>query len=525
MSASLPPAVLTCLLVWCGPLAYAQQFSGLGGELQLFDDRPDFRSEAYGVSSDGTVAVGRTTGNGEEFNYAFRHSEVDGLEKLVLSEHSGEDFEVAFSVSQDGLLVGGLNSPQYSPSLVKPEPASRSAFRWQLRNETAVVDDWGVESRFGVGSTSWPIEAFVLSTSNDGVIAGVNIIGATQDGSVVSGSHGLEIPIRAANGKWHSVPSAFFTVDAFPAVSPDGNYIAAGNRFLSNVRNNPFPDFFPNSIAGQLGEPITRQVESRAITDSGVVAGFIEHDVQFNSTDPSVSREAFWWSEAEGTTMLGHLRDSDINTIATDVSNDGKIVVGRSVDEHTMSSIIDDVSNLDSAAFIWTEERGMMSLQEVLTRDYGLGEELAGWTLKAARAITPDGRVVVGGGTNPAGEYEAFRAVLELDVARRRYGLRRRRRPDRLLHPQGELFRRRRTRRTRLPRPGQLQRRRDRRPRRLQPPQSQLRRPATHQRRRTGTERGLVLPSGPIACRRYKSYGVVTAFLTPRTNSSNRSGR
>ena len=78
-------------------------------------------------------------------------------------------------------------------------------------------------------------------------------------------------------------------------------------------------------------------------------------------------------------------------------SGDGSIVVGYS-DYQT-----------GTAAFVWDETHGMRRLQDVLT---GLGLDLTGWTLQAANDISADGRVIVGSGTNPDGDTEAWMAVL-----------------------------------------------------------------------------------------------------------------
>jgi hypothetical protein len=54
----------------------------------------------------------------------------------------------------------------------------------------------------------------------------------------------------------------------------------------------------------------------------------------------------------------------------------------------------------------------MLSLQEVLTSEHGLGAQLYGFTLSEAADISDDGRVIAGYGRNVAGEMEGFVAVI-----------------------------------------------------------------------------------------------------------------
>ncbi len=107
-------------------------------------------------------------------------------------------------------------------------------------------------------------------------------------------------------------------------------------------------------------------------------------------------REAFRWTSA-GMVGLGDLPGGTFRSLANAASADGSVVVGYGTSATTQE------------AFIWTAANGMRNLRDVLV---GLGLNLTGWTLLSATAITPDGRVIVGGGTNPSGQTEAFLAVL-----------------------------------------------------------------------------------------------------------------
>jgi uncharacterized membrane protein len=113
--------------------------------------------------------------------------------------------------------------------------------------------------------------------------------------------------------------------------------------------------------------------------------------------------EAFRWTQSSGMVGLGILPGFD-NSQAQDVSADGSVVVG-SVGLGTSTY---------AGAFIWDAVHGMRNLRDVLINDFGLGASLAGWNLVYAGAISSDGRTVVGYGTNPNGDTEAWIARLAI---------------------------------------------------------------------------------------------------------------
>ena len=96
---------------------------------------------------------------------------------------------------------------------------------------------------------------------------------------------------------------------------------------------------------------------------------------------------------------LGDLPGGGFSSGANGVSADGSVVVGQG----------SSASGFE--AFIWDATNGMRSLKTVLI-DLGLGPALAGWTLTSAWAISPDGLSIVGYGTNPSGDNEAWIAQL-----------------------------------------------------------------------------------------------------------------
>jgi probable HAF family extracellular repeat protein len=121
----------------------------------------------------------------------------------------------------------------------------------------------------------------------------------------------------------------------------------------------------------------------------------------FGTSGNAFGIEAFRWTQATGMVGLGDLPGGSFFSIATGVSGNGSVVVG-----------IGNAGNSSSGrAFIWNISQGMRNLQEVLTNDYGLN--LTGWTLSEATAISADGLSIVGIGTNPDGDTEAWIARLD----------------------------------------------------------------------------------------------------------------
>jgi probable HAF family extracellular repeat protein len=108
--------------------------------------------------------------------------------------------------------------------------------------------------------------------------------------------------------------------------------------------------------------------------------------------------EAFRWTQADGVIGLGSLADGVSDSVASDLTADGSVVVGY--------SLAGSAPDYRIVPFVWTSEEGMRDLNNVLADDYGV--DLGGWGIFTARAISPDGTTIVGAGRNPAGEPEAW---------------------------------------------------------------------------------------------------------------------
>ena len=110
--------------------------------------------------------------------------------------------------------------------------------------------------------------------------------------------------------------------------------------------------------------------------------------------------EAFRWTSDGGMVGLGFLPGAGSFSRAEGVSADGSVVVGFDFPGSVFGK---------SDAFIWDETNGMRGLAQVLTE---LGVDLAGWHLSSANDVSDDGLTIVGSGTNPSGDLEAWIAVL-----------------------------------------------------------------------------------------------------------------
>ena len=68
---------------------------------------------------------------------------------------------------------------------------------------------------------------------------------------------------------------------------------------------------------------------------------------------------------------------------------------------------------LGPEAFVWDPAHGIRNLRDVLTNEFGLGADLAGWSLVESRGVTTTGALTfIGTGVNPDGQVEAWIAAV-----------------------------------------------------------------------------------------------------------------
>jgi len=327
------------------PLIQAATFTPLGGLSSEFF----IESKALGISGNGSVVVGYSdsnlpTGTVREAFYWTKNGGMTGLGDL----NGGEFYSVANAASSDGsVIVGEARSS-----------TGEVAFRW-----TSATGMSGFGSR---------------SSAND----------VSADGSVVVGwKEGLSnfeafrwtegtgmVGLGTVNGAVQSLAEA---------VSADGQTVVGrtdteGFRWTAATGMSGLGD-----LGGSLPYPVS---EAYGISANGsVIVGGARNAID--------SDEAFRWNEIGGMEGLGILPGQDFNA-AADASADGSIIVGL------------PGNFTGGEASIWDESSGLRSVQAVLESDFNL--DLTGWVLIAATAISDDGNIIVGFGTNPDGLTEGW---------------------------------------------------------------------------------------------------------------------
>jgi probable HAF family extracellular repeat protein len=344
--------------------AAAQSFMGLG-------DLPggDFESFSGNLSADGRFVTGTSssTTNGTE---AFLWTKETGMVGLGIPLGSQDSFGTA--VSNDGNTVVGLHG--------EPPPIfSTRALRWTNGGGPVDFDPFPV----GAASRS----AHGLSAD------GGTIVGGFQPGEFEN-----DVAYHWSGGTLTEIDDSAQA----SAVSADGSVVVGTDLIIHDAPPATNEAFIWTAVDGltRLGYLPGGSGASGATgvsADGRVVVG--------GSINSSGFYEAFRWTEGGGMVGLGDLPGGIFESLANDTTADGGTVVGSSIVGLTTTQF---GVGPDYDPFIWDAGHGMRNLVDVLSNDYGLGPALAGWNLAEATAISDDGKVIVGNGFNPDGNFEAW---------------------------------------------------------------------------------------------------------------------
>jgi len=343
---------VSVLVTWAGVAAAEAKphsFIGLGNV-----SGGAYDSEARAVSADGSAVVGSSGSPAGQ--RAFIWTVSGGM--TALDVPSGQLWTWANDVSADGQYVVGDAGSNFGTG------ADWEGIRWY-------VGAGGGMDRFAVSGK------------------GVWAKGVSAAGSVVVGSAGDLAYRWTQTGGMEYLGTLYEPLlnhrSHASAVSDDGETIVGDTNGDDGDGHAQSSAFIWTHDEGMTAMP--GAFTAAAISGDGtVVAGTLNY-------------EAYRWTAEEGMVMLGTIGPYT-RSLAQGVSGDGHRVLGYVTGE-------DDPGE----AFIWEEGKGMRLVKDILVNDFGFTDELDGWTLTRAWAVSEDGSTIVGRGYNPEGQMEAFRAV------------------------------------------------------------------------------------------------------------------
>ncbi len=329
-----------------------------------------YSSAANDVSADGNVVVGR--GSDEGGDRAIRWTPAGDLVGL-----EGTD-SYAMAVSPNGKLVVG--SATYS--------GKATAAIWREGVWSPVLN--GAVACDNDPSTMAP--AYWPTSAND----------VNDDEFIVGGA-------------------SLFNAGVCATAIPLGYYTHGGTGSFPPAHLSAVSSLAPVSIVGTLWKKRGTNCDSAYINDTEVtlpnpscVAGCSPYcSTQANgvSSDgtlvvgsatfyPETILRGVLWSSTSGA-YLPDLEGGTVQGAAYGINGDASlsryVAVGRGTDD------------VRTRAVVWVNGK-VLSIEDALLR-----EEVtvpAGWTLGVARAVSVDGRVIVGQGVNPNGQVEGWRAIL-----------------------------------------------------------------------------------------------------------------
>jgi len=331
----------------------------------------------------------------------------------------------AEDISADGRVVVG-----YSEVIRFGEPQSgldQRAWRWTFESGLTTLD---------------PLPEATVTRADAASGNGSIIVGTSQKPGV---SGQIDLSLSAFRWTSETGTVGLFRGNAY-GVSADGSTVVGIGDPTGSSRGQAVMWTLEAGLRGLGFFPGGRETAARDVSSDGsVVVGYGDHGGTGNN------EEAFWWTESAGLVGLGVLPGS-YRSYGLGVSHDGTVAVGVSIfvegpgetteafrstgDEgmiglgdlpggsfrsqaHAASSdgsvivgygsSLTGGGNLGAEAFIWTEDGGMQSLQQVLVQDLGL--DLSGWKLVSAAGVSADGRTIVGYGLH-GNRQEAWIAII-----------------------------------------------------------------------------------------------------------------
>lgn len=318
------------------------------------------------ISADGSTVVGSYIDSNNYLAGFYWPGTGTATDIGALGSPSGGT--VANAVSANGSVVVGTSSSQ--------------AFRWTASGGMAAIP-----------FLSGGFYSYGFGVSGDGTIT----VGQSQNGAgwreafywtSTTGTVGL--------GTLDSGPNIFAESSA-NAISTNGQVIVGATSSDAYVDSHEAFRWKAGTMTG-LGTlngtgPGNYSVANAVNADGSVVVGQSSSNTVINPIF-GTSGEAFRWTQSGGMVGLGALNPTDFESSALAVNADGSVVVGYSIDQ-----------NFTFNAFRWKADTGMKSVLSLLA---AAGVNVTGWSLEQANGVSADGNVIVGSGTDPDGNGQAW---------------------------------------------------------------------------------------------------------------------
>ena len=297
----------------------------------------------------------------------------------------GHAFSAAMAVSADGSTVVGNTFDE----------TGSQAFRWtrtggfqslgDINGQTTRSYALGVnaDGSIIVGRAEQPdnVQAFRWTGASGMVGLGEKtseLSAVSADGTIGAGRfHETAAATWSPANGWSAIPGADDTSNAL-GISADGSVIVGVNQnhaFRWSQADGPLD-------IGPFSDPPTFSIASDVSDDGAVVVG---------DTDTA---QAFRWTTTTGAEFINPDESRDTVAYATDA--DGSTIVGQIGFQR---------------AYVWDEANGLRDLQDLIVDRFGVAN-LTGWTLERAFDISADGKTIVGDGKNPSGNTEAWIVTL-----------------------------------------------------------------------------------------------------------------
>jgi probable HAF family extracellular repeat protein len=331
-------------------IARAAEFNGFGPLLRA--------SSAFGVSGDGTTAVGYATNSA---CYRMSNGQIVTLENLP-----GGSSGAAYGVSLDGSVIVGYGS----------STSGTQAVRWANGVATGLGD-------FSGGS----FESKATGVSSNGSVVvgyGTNESGCEAFRWTASGGM-MGLGDLPGNPMQLGAPLNSRAND----VSGDGSVVVGYGNSYSGTEAFRWSGGTMSGL-GDLAGGSFLSVANAVSANGSTIVGY---------GMSASGHEAFRWTSAGGMVGLGDLSGGQFYSEAMGTSGDGSIVIGAS-----------RTGAQQYEAFLWTESGGMRNLKDLLEADLHL--DLTGWVLTSATDISDDGLTIVGYGVHNGSPEEGWVATI-----------------------------------------------------------------------------------------------------------------